>query len=520
MVILMGDSETDTICIEQRVEVAGYHGTVMYIGEVPPAKGVWLGVDWDDHSRGKHDGVYHGIRYFTASHPTSGSFVRREKVNTGRSCVTAIIERYGLNNEAMNKENLQLLKRAINASLLEMVGFEKINKKQSCFSALTMVWLRDHCVSHAGEPGELAEMVPNIKEIDLSHNLLPSWQKLAEITEQLPLLRLLNISDNRLQIPENPEEYRFAFSRLSHLVMARVRYNWAQIISCSYMWPNITNIQVPFNYITSLDTFPEGILENLESLDLEGNVIRNWKEINKLGRLPRLKNLNLVGTEMSDISLPSTGSLFPSLRNLLLSENNISKWEYVSELDKLCSLEELRFTQNPVLEGCSRETARQIVIARIAKLKVLNRQVITGEERRGAEYDYIKNNGKAWLDSAKSENLRLEFLSKHPRYPVLVKIYGAAEESEFAVKSTSLKSTLVTLQLCSRDKTIVKKLPRSMLVTRLVSLVQRLFNTENAVPSLSCRSAKIPDVEVQMDNVLKPLDFYSVEDEDKILINW
>lgn len=69
--------------------------------------------------------------------------------------------------------------------------------------------------------------------------------------------------------------------------------------------------------------------------------------------------------------------------------------------------------------------------------------------------------------------------------------YGAAEESEFAVKSTSLKSTLVSLHLCSRDKTVVKKLPRSMLVTRLVSLVQRLFNTETAVPSLSCRSVKV-----------------------------
>ena len=56
-----------------------------------------------------------------------------------------------------------------------------------------MVWLRDHCVSHAGEPGELAGMVPNIKEIDLSHNLLPSWQRLADITEQLPLLRLLSV---------------------------------------------------------------------------------------------------------------------------------------------------------------------------------------------------------------------------------------------------------------------------------------------------------------------------------------
>lgn len=520
MVILMGDSETDTICIGQRIEVGGYHGTVMYIGEVPPAKGVWLGVDWDDHSRGKHDGVYNDIRYFTASHPTSGSFVRREKVNTGRSCVTAIIERYGLNNDAMNKENLQLLKRAINASLLEMVGFEKINKKQSCFSSLTMVWLRDHCVSHAGERGQLAEMVPNIMELDLSQNLLSSWQKLAEITEQLPLLRLLSISDNRLLIPENPEEYRRAFSSLSHLVMARMRYSWSQIISCAYMWPGIKNLQVPFNYITHLETFPEEILENLESLDLEGNVIRYWEEINKLGRLPRLKNLNLVGTEMSNISLPSDGSLFPSLENLLLSENNISKWECVSELDKLRRLEELRFTQNPVLETCSCETARQIVIARIAKLKVLNRHTITAEERRGAEYDYIKHNGKAWLESSSSENLRLEFLSKHPRYPVLVKMYGAAEESEFAVKSTSLKSTLVTLHLCSRDKTIVKKLPRSMLVTRLVSLVQRLFNTGTTVPSLSCRSAKSPDIEVQMDNLLKPLDFYSVEDGDKICINW
>lgn len=54
-------------------------------------------------------------------------------------------------------------------------------------------------------------------------------------------------------------------------------------------------------------------------------------------------------------------------------------------------------------------------------LQVLNRQEIAAEERRGAEYDYIKNNGKAWLDSSSSENLRLEFLSKHPRYPVLIK---------------------------------------------------------------------------------------------------
>lgn len=30
------------------------------------AKGVWLGVEWDNPARGKHDGLHEGTRYFTA----------------------------------------------------------------------------------------------------------------------------------------------------------------------------------------------------------------------------------------------------------------------------------------------------------------------------------------------------------------------------------------------------------------------------------------------------------------------
>jgi Leucine-rich repeat (LRR) protein len=43
--------------------------------------------------------------------------------------------------------------------------------------------------------------------------------------------------------------------------------------------------QIPFNNITSLTTPPEGILQNVKSLDLEGNSINDWREINKLGTL-------------------------------------------------------------------------------------------------------------------------------------------------------------------------------------------------------------------------------------------
>jgi len=57
----------DTTCqarIGQRIKCDGEYATVKYIGEVPPSKGLWLGVEWDDPSRGRHNGLHSGIQYF------------------------------------------------------------------------------------------------------------------------------------------------------------------------------------------------------------------------------------------------------------------------------------------------------------------------------------------------------------------------------------------------------------------------------------------------------------------------
>ena len=43
-----------------RIECDGYYGTVRFIGQVPPTKGEWLGIEWDDSSRGKHNGFHEG----------------------------------------------------------------------------------------------------------------------------------------------------------------------------------------------------------------------------------------------------------------------------------------------------------------------------------------------------------------------------------------------------------------------------------------------------------------------------
>jgi hypothetical protein len=38
--------------------------TVRYHGEVQGTKGEWLGVEWDDPTRGKHAGEHQGVKYF------------------------------------------------------------------------------------------------------------------------------------------------------------------------------------------------------------------------------------------------------------------------------------------------------------------------------------------------------------------------------------------------------------------------------------------------------------------------
>ena len=48
----------------QRLSFSSQLCTVRYVGIVARTKGEWLGVEWDDPRRGKHDGEHEGVRYF------------------------------------------------------------------------------------------------------------------------------------------------------------------------------------------------------------------------------------------------------------------------------------------------------------------------------------------------------------------------------------------------------------------------------------------------------------------------
>jgi dynactin complex subunit len=47
-----------------RLRVKGSCGTIRYYGNIAGTTGEWIGVEWDDPERGKHDGSKDGVRYF------------------------------------------------------------------------------------------------------------------------------------------------------------------------------------------------------------------------------------------------------------------------------------------------------------------------------------------------------------------------------------------------------------------------------------------------------------------------
>jgi len=50
--------------VGQRLSLKGQTCTIRYVGAVADKNGEWLGVEWDDASRGKHDGTHNGTSYF------------------------------------------------------------------------------------------------------------------------------------------------------------------------------------------------------------------------------------------------------------------------------------------------------------------------------------------------------------------------------------------------------------------------------------------------------------------------
>ncbi|KAF7637733.1 CAP-Gly domain-containing protein [Meloidogyne graminicola] len=112
--------------LNKRILLNNSKGVVKYYGELEVTNGFWVGVDWDDKYRGKHDGSYKGKKYFKAFSNTSGSFLRENDLDFGTDLLDEINEKYASD---LKMDEIKI-KDSPDAKLFEFVKMEKTFQKQ------------------------------------------------------------------------------------------------------------------------------------------------------------------------------------------------------------------------------------------------------------------------------------------------------------------------------------------------------------------------------------------------------
>ena len=134
-----------------RVEVGRDKATIRWKGVVGES-GEWLGVEWDNPERGKHDGTHRGVRYFSpVGNADCCSFIRREKVTQWRIPLEeAAKEKYGKSNKEQIKDLGTLSLKVFNS--IQIPHSETESKKvESLKSSLV---LKDHSYALMGKAGD------------------------------------------------------------------------------------------------------------------------------------------------------------------------------------------------------------------------------------------------------------------------------------------------------------------------------------------------------------------------------
>lgn len=381
--------------VGDRISVDGSLGTVNYVGNVH----VWgpntlaYGIEWDDASRGKNNGDLDGIKYFHTSVAGSGLFIKasNKKIEQGMSVMDAIIGRYA------SEENERVLEEKITFGFktVESYGFQKLNRILKNVKELETVMLDKQKVQFAGKLSSF----PMAESLDLSFNLLSSWEELGKILTHFPNLKSLNLNGNRffgrphLSLPSLLKEVFLASSmvsaeQLNHLNLSNIE----KLILAGINW-------------TSFEVEQLNVLLSWILLDLSFNHLH---VIPPSLKLSGVQKLILSDNQIQDLD---DGSTFASIVSLDLRYNNITQWETIDKLSVVFpNLSDLRIDGCPIFTNLTTERMTVELIARLgcngdpylkSKLRRLNGSMLSLDEIRNAELYFIS---KVNLGAIKFEN--------------------------------------------------------------------------------------------------------------------
>ncbi|KAI1390269.1 RNI-like protein [Hypoxylon trugodes] len=488
--------------VGDRLSYDGAVCTVRYIGEVSGTSGNWLGVEWDDPSRGKHDGSHKGVRYFAcrSKSATAASFVRPTRpAEKPQSFVTAVTDKYA-------SELAKTIAIKFSNKVAEEVGFDKIQRKQAQLSELKVVIVDGARIASAYFDGNerISQVCPKIVELDLSRNLFQKLNTVVDICSELQSLRSLRLNGNRFQDIFNDdglESANDALRGVKDLALEETLMSWEEICHIATKFETLSTLSASANQLSFLPETPLLTLSStLVSLDLEFNNFTAVANLASLSGLTALRNLHLKGNAISTVTKDPTHNppIFSSnLRYVDLSYNQISSWKFVDTLP-ICfpGMTSLRFSHNPIYDNPDPEFSTQsktiteeaymFTVGRLANLKTLNFSTISNSDRQDAEVYYLGRIAKHL--ATVPEGQEADIIKQHKRYAELCELYGEpVVNRRKEINPAFLEARLVTVHFVfhpstsETDKVVERttRIPKSFDIYAVKGIAGKLFGAKS-----------------------------------------
>ncbi|CAJ0958339.1 unnamed protein product, partial [Mesorhabditis belari] len=174
-----------------------------------------------------------------------------------------------------------------------------------------------------------------------------------------------------------------------------------------------------------------------------------------------------------------------------LKGNPINEWSSINNLATLDRLQTL-FVTSANFEGLNGLDVREMIIAKLSKLTMLNRGDISAIERRSAEL--CKCNGLEEALKAPHEN----------DIKRLIQIHG----EPIADKNKAKKINVVKVSISYQGKSLLRPLPTSSTVSKVTEIAARLFALDPKVVTLWIEPKE--GVASELSIPARQLSFYSV----------
>ena len=134
----------------------------------------------------------------------------------------------------------------------------------------------------------------------------------------------------------------------------------------------------------------EDSFETVKRLHFNGNNIKDWEEVEKLGKMfPNLQTLVFMENPLTGLQRNDKDTLV-SLKTLCLTKTMLNRWEDIDALRNFISLKEVKLIGIPLVAQFSEDEARKLLVARLPNVDCLNGSCIMSNERDTAERYFVR----------------------------------------------------------------------------------------------------------------------------------